>query len=116
MTNGVLNEIIIDFDSAIFEIDAKQKPVGERVVDGLPHGAARQIAGGFFEEDQSAMQALVDCAALTGAYSGAFPRTCPSTAQGFLNEVEMADLAQDPAATLRSLLSGLVEVARRAYT
>jgi hypothetical protein len=59
-TNGVLDEIIADFDSTVFEKNAKQRPVGERVVDGLPHGAARQITAGLFKDDQSAMQALAD--------------------------------------------------------
>ena len=63
-TNGVLDEIIVDFDSAIFEIDTKQWPVGERVVDGLVKSAARQIAAGLFEENQSAIQALANGTAL----------------------------------------------------
>ena len=33
--NGVFHEIVVYLDSAIFEIDAKQRPVGERIVDGL---------------------------------------------------------------------------------
>ena len=39
--NGVLDQVIIDLNSAVFEIDAKQWPVGERVIDGLAKGAAR---------------------------------------------------------------------------
>ena len=42
--DGVFHQVIIDLDSAIFEIDAKQGPVGERVIDGLAKSAARQIA------------------------------------------------------------------------
>jgi len=105
------NQVIVYLDSAILEIDAKQRPVEERVIDGLPHGAARQVMTRLFEDDQSAMQALVDRAALANAHRGAFLWTCPATAQVILDAVEMADLAQDPSATLRGLLSRLVEVA-----
>jgi hypothetical protein len=46
--NGVFHEIVVYLDSAIFEIDTKQRPVGERVIDGLAKSAGRQIAGGTF--------------------------------------------------------------------
>ena len=65
--NGVLDQIIINLNSAILEIDAKQRPVGERVIDGLAKSAARQIAAGLFEEDQSAVQALANGTALAHA-------------------------------------------------
>ena len=100
-------------DSAIFEIDTKQRPVGERVIDGLAKSAARQIAAGLFEEDQSAVQALADRTALAHALRSAFPWTCRAAAQVFLDAVKMSDLAQDPSTTLRSLLARLVEVASR---
>ena len=109
--NGVLDEIIIDLDSAIFEIDAKERPVGERVIDGLAKSAAGQIAAGLFEEDQSAVQSLADRTTLARAHSGAFPWTCLAAAQVLLDAVEMADLTQDPSATLRRLLARFVEVA-----
>src|SRR6478672_8096718 len=54
--DGVFHEVVVDLDSAIFEIDTKQGPGGERQIDGLAKSAARQIAAGFFEEDQSAVQ------------------------------------------------------------
>ena len=46
--NGVFQEVVVDLDSAIFEIDTKQLPVGKRVIDGLAKSAARQIAAGLF--------------------------------------------------------------------
>ena len=49
--NGVFHEVVVDLNSAIFEVDTKQRPVGERVIDGLAKGAARQITAGLFEED-----------------------------------------------------------------
>lgn len=109
--NGVLDEIIVDLDSAIFEIDAKEGPVGERVIDGLAKSAAGQVAAGLFEEDQSAVQALADRTTLADAHSGAFPWTCPAASQILLDAIEMADLTQDPSATLRGLLARFVEVA-----
>ena len=110
-SNRVFHEVVVDLDSAIFEIDTKQRPVGERVIDGLAKSAARQIAGGLFEENQSAVQALADRTTLAQAHRGAFSWTCPAVAQVLLDAVEMSDLAQDPSAALRSLLAGLVEVA-----
>jgi hypothetical protein len=59
------------------------------------------------------VQALADRTTLAQAHSGAFPGTCPVAAQILLDAVEMSDLAQDPSATLRSLLACLVEVASR---
>jgi len=41
-SNRVLDQIIINLKSAIFEIDAKQGPVGERVIDGLAKSAVGQ--------------------------------------------------------------------------
>ena len=76
-----------------------------------PKSATRQIAAGLFEEDQSAVQALVDRTTLAHAHSGPFPWTCLTAAQVLLDAVEMSDLAQDPSATLRSLFTRLVEVA-----
>jgi hypothetical protein len=58
--NGVFHEIVVYLDSAIFEIDAKQGPGGERVIDGLAKGAARQVTAGRFEEVQSAVQTLAN--------------------------------------------------------
>ena len=57
------------------------------------------------------MQAMADGTTLAHAHSAAFPWTCMAAAQVLLDAVEMADLTQDPSATLRSLLARLVEVA-----
>jgi hypothetical protein len=46
--NAVFHEVAVYLDSAIFEIDTKQRPVGKRVIDGLAKSAARQIAAGLF--------------------------------------------------------------------
>ena len=79
-------------DSAVFEIDTKQRPVGERVIDGLAKSASRQIAARLFEEDQSAVQTLADRTTLAHAHSGAFPWTRRAAAQVLLDAVEMSDL------------------------
>jgi hypothetical protein len=50
--------VSVDLNSTIFDIDAKQRPVGGRVIDDLAKSAARQIAAGLFEEDQSAAHAI----------------------------------------------------------
>ena len=100
-------------DSAVFEIDTKQRPVGERVIDGLAKSASGQIAARLFEEDQSAVQTLADRTTLAHAHSGAFPWTRRAAAQVLLDTVEMSDLAQDPSTTLRCLLARFVEVASR---
>ena len=47
-SNRVFHEVVVDLDSAIFEIDTKQRPVGERVIDGQAKSAGRQIAAGTF--------------------------------------------------------------------
>ena len=51
--NGVFHEIVVYLDSAIFEIDTKQGPVGERIIDGLAKSAARQIAAGRFKRTRA---------------------------------------------------------------
>ena len=102
-----------DLDSAIFEINAKQRPIGESIIDGLAKIAARQIAAGLFEEDQSAVQTLANWTTLAHAHSGAFPWTRPAAAQVLLDAIEMSDLTQDPSTTLRCLLARFVEVASR---
>ena len=73
--NAVFHEVVVYLDSAVFEIDTKQRPVGESVIDGLTKSPAGQIAAGLFEEDQSAVQTLTDRTTLAHAHSGAFPWT-----------------------------------------
>ena len=46
--NGVFHEIVVYLDSAIFEIDAKQRPVGERIIDGLAQKRCEADSGGTF--------------------------------------------------------------------
>jgi hypothetical protein len=91
--NGVFHEIVVYLDSAIFETDTKQGPVGQRIIDGLAKSAARQIAARLFEEDQSAVQVLADRTTLAQAHSGPFRWTCLAAAQVLLDAVEMSDLA-----------------------
>ena len=111
--DGVFHEVVVYLDSAIFEINAKQRPIGESIIDGLAKIAARQIAAGLFEEDQSAVQTLANWTTLAHAHSGAFPWTRPAAAQVLLDAIEMSDLTQDPSTTLRCLLARFVEVASR---
>jgi hypothetical protein len=42
--NGIFHEVVVDLNSALFEINTQERPVGERVIDGLAKSAARQIA------------------------------------------------------------------------
>ena len=112
-SNGVFHEVVVDLDSTIFEIDTQQRPIGERVIDGLAKSAARQITARLFEEDQSTVETLANGTALAAAHRGPFPWTCLAAAQVLLDAVEMSDLTQDPSTTLRSLLARLVKVASR---
>ena len=34
-SNGFFHEVVVDLNSAVFKIDAKQRPIGERIIDGL---------------------------------------------------------------------------------
>src|SRR5262245_19677780 len=112
-SNGVLHEVVVELEATIFEIDTQQRPIGERVIDGLSKGAARQITTRLFEEDQSMVETLANEPALAAAHGGPFPWTGLAAAQVLLDAVEMSDLTQDPSATLRRLLSRLVQVASR---
>ena len=107
-SNGVFHEVVVELEATIFEIDTQQRPIGERVIDGLSKGAARQITARLFEEDQSTVETLANEPALAAAHGGPFPWTGLAAAQVLLDAVEMSDLTQDPSGTLWSLLARFV--------
>jgi hypothetical protein len=40
--------VVVDLEATVFKIDTKQRPIGERIIDGLAKSAARQNNGASF--------------------------------------------------------------------
>ena len=107
----VLDGVIVDLNASVFEIDGEHGPQGQRVVDGTAHRAAWQMVAADLEACQGAVDALDDHAALAGSHGLPLPRSGPCLAQMFFNAIEMLELQQQPASSLRGALGGLNELA-----
>lgn len=110
-SDGVFDEVIVDLNSSVVEEHAEEIPIGEGVVDGHAHAAAREIATGKFEADEDAMNAEVDHAAVAGADNHSLDGTGLLVAQDRFDVVEVGDLAQEPGGAQRSLWLGFEETA-----
>lgn len=64
--DGILHEVLIDLDSPIAEVNAEQRPLVQRVVDGQAHPTARKVSPLPFQAGQDTMEPLVKWAGTDG--------------------------------------------------
>jgi hypothetical protein len=50
--NGVLDQIVVDFECSVFEVEVELRPAIKRIGYGFPNAAFRQLPGPFFIEDR----------------------------------------------------------------
>ena len=92
MADGVLDWVVVDLDSTVFEIDGEHGPHRQGVVDGSAHGALGQVTTAVFEACEGSVDALGDHAALAGSHGLSLLRSGFELAQLFFDSVEMLDL------------------------
>ena len=90
--DGVLDGVVVDLDSAVFEIHAEHGPQRQRVVDGFAHGALRQVLAFELDARESLVDALGDHAALAAAHGLALAWSRFGFAQLLFDAVEVLDL------------------------
>lgn len=69
--DGVLHEVLVDFDATVSEINAELRPQVQGVGDGHPHSAAWQVASFQFEPGEDSMQSGVNGFGLVRTQRGA---------------------------------------------
>ena len=90
--DGILDGVVVDLDSAVFEIHAEHGPQRQRVVDGFAHGALRQVLAFELDARESLVDALGDHAALAAAHGLALAWSRFGFAQLLFDAVEVLDL------------------------
>ena len=70
-TDGVFDLVVVDFQTAVVEVAAEQIPLAQGVVDGLSHGAGRQVGAGGFPRVEHAVEPREDGSGLAGTVGGA---------------------------------------------
>jgi hypothetical protein len=108
--DGIFHKILIDLDAPIFEVNAKERPQVQRVVDGQAHSAAGQVAPLHFQAGQNTMEPLVNGPGLISANHATQSRTTSTPAEFSLNVVEVSDLAQEPVGDAGILLTRFVKL------
>ena len=108
--DGIFHEILIDLDAAIAEVNAEREPKVQRVSEGQPHAAARQVAPFHFEPRQDTMKPSINGFGLMGAHGGAKLRPTSTFPQLSFNTVKMPDLAHEPAGHERVLVTRRVHL------
>ena len=58
-TDGVLHQVLVNFDASIIEVNTEQRPQVERVVDSQNHAAAGQVPSLYFQAGQDAMKSPI---------------------------------------------------------
>ena len=70
-TDGVFDLVVVDFQTAVVEVAAEKVPLTQGVVDGLSHGAGRQVGAGGFPRVEHAVEPRKDGSGLAGTLGGA---------------------------------------------
>ncbi len=112
-SDGVLHQVVVDFDASVLKEDAKAGPLPQGVVDGFAQAALRQVAFFDFQSHQRAMDAFMDGATLRSADGGSQPGTGALLPQPPFDGVKMSDLPQEPADDTRGLFLGFDKFAAR---
>jgi hypothetical protein len=73
--------VVVDFQTAVVEVAAEQIPLAQGVVDGLSHGAGRQVGAGGFPGVEHAVEPREDGSGLAGTLGGAQLRAGAGLAQ-----------------------------------
>ena len=115
-SDGVFDEVVVEFDPAVFQIAGEAVPLAEGIVEGLAKGAFGQVPSAGFEPEQGVFHPPQDgdgldlTKALPGFGAGLFAVRV-GLAQGFLDLIEVLDLPQEPAGADGGFGEGVVEVA-----
>ena len=107
--DGSLHRVVVDLDSAVFEIDDEHGPKRQGVVNGSAHGALGQMLSFEFDPGEHTVDAVDDHAALAGCHGLSLLGSGFGLAQLFFDAVDMLDLQKHPPGLLRCALRGFVE-------
>ena len=113
--DGILDGVVVDLDSAIFEIDGEHGPQREGVVDGFTHRALREVAASELHSGERTADAIDDHAALAGSHGLPLLRPRFGFAELFFDAVEVLDLQKHPPGLLRCAFGGPNELAPGMY-
>lgn len=97
--DGVLDEVVVDFDPAVVEIHGEGGPLPKGVAAGLAQRTLGQHPG--LHPDEDAVEAFNDHPAVAGADGGAEVRSGPQFPHPGFDLVKVLDLAEEPAAQFR---------------
>lgn len=95
--DGVFDEVVVQFDPAVFQITGEAVPLAEGVGEGLAKLAFGKVTGAAFEPEQGFFHPLQDGRGLglpdhlTDFGTGGFPVPV-GLAQGFFDLIEVLDL------------------------
>ena len=110
-TDGIFDQVVVDLQAAVVEVAAKQFPLAQGVVDGLSHGAGRQVGSGGFPRGEHTMDAADNKIAVAGPEGRPQVRADSAFPHLLFEVIEVSDLAQDPGGPQGRVFAGLVEVA-----
>ena len=113
--DGVFDEVVVEFDPAVFQITGEALSLAEGVGEGLAKLAFGEVTVAAFEPEQGFFHPLQDGRGLglpdhlTGFSTGGFPVPV-GLAQGFFDLIEVLDLPEKPAGPLGGFLPGFVNI------